>query len=313
MKRLNTIIISIFMIVYMLFPTQAMCKEIGIGNLPPKLIIESYELDPKQLIPGEEFCIKLNIKNTNPEVAAENIILTYTSSDNSIYPVYGTPNQSYISSIVGEETKQVWLYMKVSSTVKSEVTALNFTLDYSSAVSSNVSCNANVILPISSNCKMAVNSISVAEDSNVGSKSLVNVKFTNTGIVNIKNITMKLQGDILEEQKQIVFGDLGIGGQAIKDYYVNFQNEGKQQLKISFTYEDEDGTVFEIPESMYTTIVGPAIKKDLSDEKSTDKALDNKDTSGLNIWQYVFLVVSIVVAILVVVKVYKKGKKKTKI
>ena len=306
MKKISTMILAILLCILAFGSIKANASEIGLQELPPRLVIDSYEISEGQLIPGAEFTLKLTIHNTNPHIAAENVMLSYYSNDTTVYPVFGESNQKFVGQIDGGKSAQVELHMSVAKAVNKEVATINIALEYASSKSNASNMQSSLMLPISANCNMEVSSLSVAKSTTVGAKSLVSVVYVNNGLVEIKNATMHLSGDILDNQTTIALGDLTAGAQAMKDCYVNFQKEGEQKLLISFTYEDGEGNTFSIPESDYNVMVNP------SSMNVYQEGVFEETSESLEQWQLLAIVGGIslaLVIILVLVKLRERHKK----
>lgn len=300
-------------IILLLMPftnVEVMATDIGLQDLPPKLVIESYEVVDEQLIPGEDFTLKLSIKNTNPYVDAHNVMLSYTSNNLVVYPVYGESNQSFIDIVPAGKTANVELHMTVLENANTTIASVSIQMDYSSNNASNSVSTSGLILPISASCNMKVETLSVAQSSMLGSKSLVSIAYSNQGSADIRNAKMILSGDILDDQKEVLLGDLLVGAQASKDCYVNFQHEGEQSLSISFSYEDSNGIIYSIPEEKFTTIVNPIV---IDPSNSVAPAEETHQTlwEELELWQ-VALIIGGVVAILIIIITIVNAKNRRK-
>ncbi|MDD5934269.1 MAG: hypothetical protein PUC65_01695 [Clostridiales bacterium] len=309
MKKIASILLGILLIIMPFNQQKVLADEIGLKDLPPKLIIESYEITNGQLIPGEQFTLKLTIKNTNPYIEAQNIMLLYSSVNNVVYPVFGNSNQYFISSIQGGKKATVELPMTVFEKTKDSVASVNVQLQYSSENGKDTTSTSGLIFPISASCSMDITTLSVAQSSTIGSKSLVGIAYMNTGFSDIKNAKMLLDGDILEEQKEILLGDLAIGAQASKDCYVNFQHEGTQTLSVSFSYEDTNGVVYTIPATSFTTTVNPAVVNTFVEVSANPESKTLMES--IDVWQMVAIIggiIAVLVIIFAIVKVKNRRK-----
>lgn len=310
MKKITSILFGIILLLMPLNQVKVMASEIGLQDLPPKLIIESYHVEGEQLIPGEDFTLKLKIKNTNPYVDAHNVMISYSSSNLVVYPVYGESNQSFIEKVSAGKSEVVELHMTVLENANTNVASISIQMDYSSDNSSNSISSSGIILPISASCNMEIRSLSVAQSSMLGSKSLVSIAYTNTGSADIRNAKMILEGDILEEQKEVLLGDLLIGAQASKDCYVNFQHEGEQNLSISFSYEDSNGVVYTIPEQKFTTMVNPIVV-DSSGVTAPNEEPNQTLFEELELWQVVLMIGGIVAILIIIIAIiHSKNRRK---
>ncbi len=95
------------------------------------VILDSYEISAGQCSPGQEATIKINLKNIGSTEPIEGIIVTYSTSTQDIYPVFGQSNQEYIESIDPGEVESVEFRVVISDTCQSANLAMAFSLNYS--------------------------------------------------------------------------------------------------------------------------------------------------------------------------------------
>lgn len=223
----------------------------ALSRANPVIQVESYEILSENIELDSSFEIMITARNNNAYATAYNVICEAQSPDMDLHLTDGQVNQVYFQSIAPNETVSFTQTFYIEKTFPYKSASLTYKFSYSdesgTAYSNSTSLSPKITIP----CKLKINVLSVASKASLGSRSLVNVRCTNDGTIDISSITMHLSGDIPEEQQEFDLGALKSGEQLMKDCYVNFMKSGSLGLKISFSYKDEAGNTYTIPENTY--------------------------------------------------------------
>ena len=227
----------------------------ALSRANPVIQVESYEILSENIELDGSFDIMITAKNNNAYATAYNVICEAQTPDMDLHLTDGQVNQIYFQSIAPNETVSFTQTFYIEKTFPYKCATLTYKFSYSdesgSAYTNSTSLSPKITIP----CKLKINVLSVASKASLGSRSLVNVRCTNDGTIDISGITMHLSGDIPEEQQEFELGELKSGEQLMKDCYVNFMKSGSLGLKISFSYKDEAGNTYTIPENTYPVSV----------------------------------------------------------
>jgi hypothetical protein len=275
------------------------------NGIEPRLIIESYDIVKGVAIPGEQITVKFVLKNASEEKSVTNILMSYAALDNVLYPVSGDSNQVFIDQIAPEETFEAKIKLMVADEYIESTAPLSFNFQYQDKSSNRYANQVDFLFPIVQETILDVYGISVVNTSQLGAKTLVSFNYGNIGSEDIYNVMMNLEGDIVEQQKNLQLGDIVSGGKQYLDYYVNFQNIGEQKLKITYTYEDAQGKVFTIEPKDF--IVKVTEKKKQSEDKLKEK--NTVVPPKLELWKVLCIVGiggSIIIIILIIANTFKK-------
>lgn len=227
----------------------------ALSRANPVIQISEYEIMSENIEPDGEFTIKITVRNNNSYATAYNVVCEAQTPDMDLHLTDGQVNQVYFQSIAPDETVSFSQTFYIEKTFPYKSAALTYRFNYSdengNAYSNSTSLSPRITIP----CKLKINVLSVASKASLGARSLVNVRCTNDGIIDISNVTMNLSADIPEEQQHFDLGALKSGEQLMKDCYVNFMKTGSLGLKVSFTYKDEAGNTYTLPENTYAVEV----------------------------------------------------------
>lgn len=289
--------------------TEDILKE-----LEPKLIVESYEIVDGQMAKGEEFTLQVNVRNTNVYANAFNVITTFTVETDNVRLVDTTANQKYDAAIPAGQIVSYEYQCEVMDNYDVEIMIMNFGFSYEDKYGRNYS-NASMITPkIDKSCVLEINSLAVAEKAAVGAKALVNVRYSSTGALPVKNAVMVIDGNIIGGRKEVELSELLNNEQRSVDYYVNFSDAGAQKLTIGFQYADENGNIYEVAQKEFEVEVSNYHATVTDDESNTVSNLladENKKYVIIGVASMGIAVLAIVVIIILKsgMRIQKKRRK----
>lgn len=282
----------------------------ALSKAGPVIQLVEYSITEGNVELDSQFTIEVTLKNNNAYSAAYNVIATADTPDMAFHLVNGQVNQTYFQSISPNDSVTFSQTFYIDKTFPYNSAFLTYSFTYydenGNKYTNSTSLSPKVTIP----CTLKINVLSVASTASLGSRSLVNVRCTNDGTIDISSIEMHLSGDIMDSQTVFELGSLKSGEQLMKDCYVNFTKYGQQALKISFTYKDDDGNTYSIAENTYSVNV--------TSEKSS--SVDSASSSGGNMViggksirpGYFIIVIIITVAAVYFIRRLLKSMKTTK-
>lgn len=255
-KEKLSLLLLILVMLISAFPVSTYADvQSALTSADPVIKIINYEIIDGSVELDNEFTIKVTLKNCNTFATAYNVISDVSSQDMDLRLIDGEVNQVYFQSIAPNATVSFTQRFSLEETYPYRSAMLTYTFYYSGESGIEFD-NRTIITPkVTIPCKLKLNVLSVASTASVGSRSLVNVRCTNSGSIDMSSLVMKIDGNIVETQKNTDLGALKAGEQVMQDCYVNFIEEGLETLKISFEYKDESGNTYTLPESEYTVEV----------------------------------------------------------
>ena len=124
MKKISKLLVLVCCTLFMAIVANS--KVYAQNYNRPYVEIESYSVENDAIVPGEEFEIKLKLKNTSSSNDVVSVLLTYESVDDEIEAVYGESNQKYINKIKAGESEEVKLKLKAKAGIESLTSQLVF-------------------------------------------------------------------------------------------------------------------------------------------------------------------------------------------
>lgn len=272
-------------------------------NEKPRVILSSYQVTKEAIAPGEQATISLTFKNTDTAVSAKSILITLTSSDKKMKPIYGESNQIYISEIgpSAELTKEV----RLDSDKEIETTTTELILDmvYTDGTGANYVNTTKISIPVEHPKVLSVIGYTVPETTRVGTKTSFSATYENTGVENLYNIKMNLNGSSLEAPVKINLNSLTAGTKSYAEAYLEFSTLGEQEIDVNFTYEDEEGNVYV---TLNETFKINVTEDEIPGTQDSQSQVINS-TSSDQIWQ-MGLIIAIFILFVIAIASYKKNK-----
>lgn len=207
--------------------------------------IESYEVVEGILKPGEHVTISMLIKNHSKVTEAKNVVVTFHSTENALLPIYGEDNQICIDSILPDETKEITIKVVVNSDYKADAAQIQCNFSYASGITI-LENSTKIFIPTYTTGKLIAESTMVAANASVGAKCLVSVRYKNVSTVDITNAKLVMEGNVEEENKEIILPTMLAGKSYVEDYYVTFIEDGIQRIAIYYSYEDNEGNTYHV-------------------------------------------------------------------
>lgn len=273
-RYFNKRIWSVFCMI--LFLTISMNMEIVRATDMP-IYVESYQVTEGTLVPGAKMKLELTLKNGSSIIATDDLLLSFYSADELIYPVFGRANQIFLGTMKENETKIVEIPIVISEKAGTEKAKLSFQVNCSGRNGNGIYTNTFFIsLPIEQVSLLEVKNISIASNLVEGTKSLVSIGLTNSGKKSLSHVMFHAEGEIDESQKTLEIGTLSAKDSRYLDTYVSFLNSGSQQISFWFTYQDENGTEYTTDAGTY--VVDVAKKTDDSSDITQETLEENQKT-----------------------------------
>lgn len=242
-KRKAYVLAGILLVLIALVPCSISSKAASMGK-KARVMVESFAVSNDAIVPGEPFELTLTIRNTSDTDVAKSIILTFTNDIETVYGVYGQPDQYYISELAPNATQQIKLQLMAAE--KLTDTSVKFQTDfvYEDYITSENKNTTTIQLPVTTTSKFEVQNVSFPDAVYAGEKTRMRITYKNTGGDDFYNITMSVKDQDTEDTQQYSLGSLVAGKVSYAEMYVTLPEAGEQKVTVSFSYEDIEGNKF---------------------------------------------------------------------
>ncbi|MGC9090068.1 MAG: COG1361 S-layer family protein, partial [Caldisericia bacterium] len=240
-------------------------KNIGvlISVDKPVLIISNYSLDKENVIPGDSFNLKLNVKNIGGFDANDiKITIKNVENTNSLSPfsIISKGNTIYIKEIKVNEESSVDLGLKLSDDAQdNKVYNLVVSVSYKDVTSKDYSKDETLSIYVSKKEKidepnLILKSISFEPKIlNPGTSFRLNIKILNNGGSTAKNSKLEFTGvgastdlspfSFVDSGSLIYLGDIKSGEEKNAQVNLNISKDAKEgvyNISIKLTYENSE-------------------------------------------------------------------------
>lgn len=282
-----------------------------------RIIVDSFETDPAEIYAGQDFTLKVRMKNASNSIAANNILFTFESEAVSDSPVFTTVNGSnsvVVNSLAPGASDTLTIKFSSSPTAEQRSYTITINEQYDSPEFKNAKEAVKIAVGLKQEARLNTGTIEVMPDAiSVGEESNVMFSINNTGKVMLYNVNAVFEADSIQKNEAYV-GNIEPGKSGNVDTMINgiapTTDDGK--VKLSITYEDENGKVSTVEKEIQLMV-----NEDQSmDESNIDDTWNSDDvqpepstTDKLKHLAIPVGIVGVVLAAVILVVIRRKKKK----
>ena len=282
-----------------------------------RIIVDSFETDPAEIYAGQDFTLKVRMKNASNSIAASNILFTFESEAVSDSPVFTTVNGSnsvVVNSLAPGASDTLTIKFSSSPTAEQRSYTITINEQYDSPEFKNAKEAVKIAVGLKQEARLNTGTIEVMPDAiSVGEESNVMFSINNTGKVMLYNVNAVSEADSIQKNEAYV-GNIEPGKSGNVDTMINgiapTTDDGK--VKLSITYEDENGKVSTVEKEIQLMV-----NEDQSmDESNVDDTWSSDDiqpepstTDKLKHLAIPVGIVGVVLAAVILVVIRRKKKK----
>ncbi len=282
-----------------------------------RIIVDSFETDPAEIYAGQDFTLKVRMKNASNSIAASNILFTFESETVSDSPVFTTVNGSnsvVVNSLAPGASDTLTIKFSSSPTAEQRSYTITINEQYDSPEFKNAKEAVKIAVGLKQEARLNTGTIEVMPDAiSVGEESNVMFSINNTGKVMLYNVNAVFEADSIQKNEAYV-GNIEPGKSGNVDTMINgiapTMDDGK--VKLSITYEDENGKVSTVEKEIQLMV-----NEDQSmDESNVDDTWSSDDiqpepstTDKLKHLAIPVGIVGVVLATVILVVIRRKKKK----
>ena len=282
-----------------------------------RIIVDSFETDPAEIYAGQDFTLKVRMKNASNSIAASNILFTFESETVSDSPVFTTVNGSnsvVVNSLAPGASDTLTIKFSSSPTAEQRSYTITINEQYDSPEFKNAKEAVKIAVGLKQEARLNTGTIEVMPDAiSVGEESNVMFSINNTGKVMLYNVNAVFEADSIQKNEAYV-GNIEPGKSGNVDTMINgiapTMDDGK--VKLSITYADENGKVSTVEKEIQLMV-----NEDQSmDESNVDDTWSSDDiqpepstTDKLKHLAIPVGIVGVVLAAVILVVIRRKKKK----
>lgn len=274
----------------------------------PKLIIEGFDTDPKKVMAGKSFKMKIHVKNSSKSTNVCNGKFLIGDEAGNFLPTSGS-NAVYVEKIAAGETGDIEIELKTSADLAQKNYRLMIKGDFDDGNGSTFSASESVYLPVYQEVKLNVTDVSMTPESiGVGDTGSLVFTINNQGSAGVYNVNVSTKDDAVTAQESYV-GNIAANSSAYATLQVTGQDENidKGTIKVIVSYEDSEGTKGELEQEV-NCLVGVSSASDDFDDDFED--YEDYEEEGIPWWVWLIIGIVALVAIIVIIVILNVRKKK---
>lgn len=256
MRKTLIVLFVLILNIFVFIPKVAAAPDTSYtaNEIIPRIILTKYDIGANKILGGSSFDLIYTLRNTG-STDVRNILVTLQSDSNAYVPIVGKSNQIYIAEIAAGKEYSDKIKLSANSVLLSDMYNITFFMQYQDRSNTAYTTTAQINFPMEQQQKLSINDLNFPQTCVNGSRALLNVSYKNPGKTDLKNVSMKLNGDLSTDEKKVDIGTVTAGTSGYVDKYITLQKSGTQTISISFTYEDADGNVFSTDERNVSVLV----------------------------------------------------------
>lgn len=234
-----------------------------IDPLTPYIIVESYTYGGTSVNAGNEFKLRLMLRNTSSTHTLQNIKMSV--SPKGVFSMTSSSNTFYIDSLMAGSTleKEITLYAGLTSVTDSKDAnsiGIDFDFQYvANDVRKSGTSNENITIPVFFPDRFEYTEPSYPKEVYMGEEFSLYVPFVNKGRSTIYNLSAELVGAKATQDQKIYLGNINAGTENSIEFYINPEEPGEINGQILLSYEDANMNLIEKVISFNTTVQEPFI------------------------------------------------------
>lgn len=245
-------------------------KAFATGEANPRLLVESYVITNDEIVPGEEFELTLKIRNTSIFYDTYSVVVDVHDETGSVYPVYGFSDQRYIERVYARNSWDITIPLKASENIKLTTIPLMITITYNDNYFIEKQKNEAMInLPVRLSGDLNLISCTVPEKVSQGTKARISATYENKGSKNLYNVVMTVIPPDIEGAVETNLYSIAGGKKNTAEIYMECEEAGEVPVDIIFTYENDQGEVFQTEAYKYEIMVTEPGVSELDDSNVT--------------------------------------------
>ncbi len=232
-----------------------------------RIIVDSFETEPATVFAGQDFILRVKMKNASDRISASNILFTLEPESVSDSPVFTTVNGSnsaVVNNLAPGASAVLEMHYSSSPSAEQRSYTITITEQYDSPEYKNAKETVKFAIPIKQEARLNTGNIEVMPNAiQVGGESNIMFDINNTGKVTLYNVTAIFEDDSIQRSENYI-GNIkpGESGNVDAMIYGMTPTMDDGMITVTITYEDENGTVSSVDKEIQLFVSEPMPMED---------------------------------------------------
>ena len=232
-----------------------------------RIVVDSFETEPARILAGQDFTLRVKMKNASSQISASNILFTFDPETVSESPVFTTVNGSnsvVVNSLSPGASEVLTMHFTSSPSAEQRSYTVTISEQYDSPEFKNAKESVKIAIPIKQEARLNTGNMEVMPNSiDVGNETNIMFDVNNTGKVTLYNVTAIFEADSIQRSENYV-GNIKPGESGNVDAMIHgtapTMDDG--MIRVSITYEDENGEVSSVDKEIQLFVMEPVPMED---------------------------------------------------
>ena len=302
-SKITILLLTVSMIVAGVFGGfKGGSSKVDAAYATPRLIVTGCDIKGGSVKAGDDFDMTIHLKNESTSTKLTNIKFKISSEAGEIVTASGS-DSFYIDEIEKEKEYDLEVKMKSRADLEQKTYTVNVNYSYENNSRETFEDTAALSVPVKQDIKLSLSEKKLTKkEVSLDGKTSLTFKINNTGLGDLRNVTVDLSGDTISDITYFV-GAVKVGESGTVDTTITPENVGDQPISIKVTYEDNQGNSSTFEDEMELTVTDAEV-----DAKADEAAVETKNISAGMIGGGIVFVILIVIVVSSIIK--KKNQKK---
>lgn len=281
-----------------------------------RIIVDSFETEPAKILAGQDFVLRVKMRNASSQITASNILFTFDPENVSESPVFMTVNGSnsiVVNNLAPGATEVLEMHYSSSPSAEQRSYTVTITEQYDSPEYKNAKETVKIAVPIKQEARLNTNNIEIMPNAiDVGDETNIMFEINNTGKVLLYNVTAIFEGDSIQRSENYI-GNIKPGESGSVDAMVlgTAATMDDGMIKLIIQYEDESGTISTVEKEIQLFVSEPMPEEDMDWDMGIPEEVEPEPTAMDKVKQYALpLGAAAVIVLGTIVFVLRRKKKK---
>ena len=232
-----------------------------------RIIVDSFETEPATVFAGQDFILRVKMKNASDRISASNILFTLepeSVNNSQVFTTVNGSNSAVVNNLAPGASAVLEMHYSSSPSAEQRSYTITITEQYDSPEFKNAKETVKFAVPIKQEARLNTGNIEVMPNSiQVGGESNIMFDINNTGKVTLYNVTAIFEDDSIQKSENYI-GNIkpGESGNVDAMIYGIAPTMDDGMITVKITYEDENGTVSSVDKELQLFVSEPMPMED---------------------------------------------------
>lgn len=254
-SKITMLLLTLSMIVAGVFGGfKGRASDVNAAYKTPRLIVTGCDIKGGSVKAGSDFDMTIHLKNESASTKLTNIQLKLSTEGDEIVTASGS-DTIYIDEIEKEKEYDLDVKMKSRADLEQKTYKINVSYSYENNYREAFEDSAALSVAVVQDSKLSLSEKKLTKkEVTVDGKTSLTFKINNTGLGELRNVTVDLSGDTISDITYFV-GTIKSGESGSVDTTITPEKAGDKPVAIQVVYEDNQGNKNTFEDTVDLTVI----------------------------------------------------------